>query len=150
MSKFNTIILCLGFIVLCSGKAPKHGVWVVVSNSSSDGRPVEMKFSIASKAGEIGALLAQQEIKAGLQHLPEKKLKEGVYQVQVATQNDLVGASQPFMLDSDRWVLINYIHEDSATIVKTHGYIDTTRFKKIDDKYATLYISISNRKPAGL
>lgn len=150
MSNLSKILLCLGFIVLCAGKASKHAVWVVVSNSSSDGRPVEMKFSIASKAGEIGALLAEQEIKAGLQHLPEKKLKEGVYQLQVATNDNLISASQPFTLDSDRWILINYIREDSANIVKTHGYIDPARFKKIDDKYATLYISISNRKPAGL
>jgi hypothetical protein len=150
MSRFIKPLLCLCLIVLCAGKASKHSVWFVVSNNSSDGRPVDMKFSIAGKAGEIGALLGEQQIKAGLQHLPEKKLKEGVYQLQVAAANDLVGTSQPFTLDSDRWVLINYMCEDSANIVKTYGYIDPARFKKIDGKYATLYISIANRKPAGL
>lgn len=150
MSRIITPLLCICFIVLCAGKASKHSVWFVVSNNSADGRPVDMTFSIAAKAGEIGAMVGQQQIKAGLQHLPERKLKEGVYQVQVAADNNLVGASQHFTLDSDRWVLINYICEDSANIVKTHGYIDPARFKKIDGKYATLYVSVTNRKPAGL
>ncbi len=148
MSTLSRALLFVCFVVLCSGKGSKHSVWFVVSNSSADGRSVDMKFSIAGKSDDAG-IHTEHQIASGLQHLPEKKLKEGVYNVQVTANNDTIGAIQPFTLDSDRWVLINYVREDSAAIIKSYGYIDTTRFKKIDGKYATLYISVSSRKPAG-
>lgn len=151
MSNLIKLCVCACFIILCSARASKHAVRVVVSNSSADGKAVDMKFQIEGKKEGGGALLGEHEVKPGLQALPEKKLKEDVYQVQVEANNSLINsASQPFTLDSDRWVLINYIREDSASIVKSYGYIDPARFKKVDGKYATVYISVTNRKPAGL
>ncbi|NCI47773.1 hypothetical protein [Sediminibacterium soli] len=150
MSKFLSLIMCAALVMLlCSGKVTKHSVWLVVNNTSVDGKPVDMKFSILAPNQER-SMVETQQVNPGIQLLPEKKLKEGPYQFVVNTNGEQVAASQAFTVDSDRWILVNYLCQDSASIMKTYGYIDPTKFKKVGDQYATVYLSIESRKPAGL
>lgn len=150
MSRILSFFLCTGIcIMLCSGKLARHSVWLVVNNSNNDGRTVDMKFSISAQ-NQDKQVTETQQMNPGLQLLPEKKLKEGAYEITINTDDEQVAASQVFTVDSDRWILVNYLRQDSASIIKTYGYIDTTRFKKVDGSYATVYLSIESRKPAGL
>lgn len=150
MSRILSFFLCAGIgFMLCSGKIARHSVWLVVNNSNHDGKPVDMKFSISAQ-NQDKPVTETQQMNPGLQLLPEKKLKEGAYEITINTDDEQVAASQVFTVDSDRWILVNYLRQDSASIIKTYGYIDTTRFKKVDGSYATVYLSIESRKPAGL
>lgn len=149
MSRLSKLALCLGFVLLISAKGGKHSVWLVVSNSSPDNQPVDIHFGIVGRAEEK-VVSTEHTIAPGTQQLPEQKVREGVYQAMITANGDKVSALQPFTLDADRWILVNYIKEDSLSIVKTYGWVDTTRFKKVGDKFATINISIDSRRPAGL
>lgn len=150
MSRFVRLFIGAAmFMLLSSGKLARHSVWLVVNNSSADGKAVDMKFSITPSGSDKPVLDAQQ-VEPGLLLLPEKKLKEGAYHIHVNTNGETVTATQQFTVDSDRWILVNYIRQDSASLVKTYGYLDPARFKKVGDQYATVYLSVESRKPAGL
>ena len=137
------------FLFMSATGSSKHTVWVIINNASSDRQPVDIKLNIIDQK-EVSTVIAEQQIPAGIRQLPEKKYKEGVYQVSAGAGNGQLWFTRPFTLDSERWILINYIREDSANIIKSHGYLDTTVFKKINGLYATLNIYVENRRPAGL
>lgn len=138
-----------GILCLSATTSKKHTVWFYINNSSSLSQPVDLSLSIQPKA-EKEIVLANQELKTGLQELPSQKLSEGVYEIKVRTNHNQLTLSQMLTLDSDRWVIINYALQDSATIVQTNGYLDTTHYKKVGDKYASMYFYIDNRRPPNL
>lgn len=138
-----------GILCLSATTSKKHTVWFYINNSSSLSQQVDLSLSIQPK-NEKEIVLANQELKTGLQELPSQKLSEGVYEIKVTTNHNQLTLSQMLTLDSDRWVIVNYALQDSATIVQTNGYLDTTHYKKVGDKYASMYFYIDNRRPPNL
>lgn len=147
-----SVFLCLtllSFPLLSARYRSKHSAWVIVSNSNMDGKPVDMKIIVTDKK-ESSTVIADQPISIGLQKLPEKKLSEGTYQLSVTAHNNEVGTTQPITVSAECWIIINYVQADSATIVKNEGYLDPNLYKKVNGKYATISVSVNNRRPANL
>ncbi len=142
-------LILLSFPLLSARYRSKHSAWVIVSNSNADGKPVDMKIMVTDKK-EASIVIAEQPIGTGLQQLPEKKLSEGTYQLSVTAHNNEVGTTQPITISTECWIIINYVQADSATIVKNEGYLDPNLYKKINGKYATISVSVNNRRPANL
>lgn len=140
---------CICFFFLSFSNSSKHTVWVIINNTRSGRQPVDMQISFTDSKNQR-KVIAEQEVPAGLQQLPEKKIKEGTYQISVAANDSQVLITQPITLDGDRWIMINYVQQDSAAIIKLQGYLDTTRFTKINDQYATIDIYVDSRRPASL
>ncbi|MDE3252664.1 MAG: hypothetical protein KGO92_07635 [Bacteroidota bacterium] len=139
-----------GLLCLSATTSKKHTVWFYINNSSQLNQPVDLSLSIIPK-DEKAMMVANQELKTGLQELPSQKLSEGVYEIRVAANQNQLNLSQMLTIDSDRWVIINYEVQDSATIVQTNGFLDTTHYKKVSgDKYASMYLYIDNRRPPNL
>lgn len=143
------IFWLLGLLCLSATTSKKHTVWFYINNSSHLSHPVDLSLSIIPK-DEKAMQLVNQQLKTGLQELPSQKLSEGVYEIRVATNQNRLNLSQMLTIDSDRWVIINYELHDSATIVQTNGYLDTTHYKKVGDKYASMYLNVDNRRPPNL
>lgn len=142
-------IWCICFFFLSFSNSSKHTVWVIINNTRAGSKPVDMQISLTDSKNHH-MVIAEQEVPAGLQQLPGKKIKEGTYEFSVAANDSQVLITQPVTLDGDRWIMINYVQQDSAAIVKSHGYFNTTRFTKINNQYATIDIYVDSRRPASL
>jgi hypothetical protein len=46
--------------------------------------------------------------------------------------------------------MVTYIHEDSLTIQKKFGIVDTGMLKKVEGKYTGIDMYIENRRPPNL
>ncbi len=138
-----------GLFFLSATTSKKHTIWLYVNNTSTIAETVDLSLSIIPKNEKTGVMI-HQDLKQGLQELPSRKLSEGVYEVKVNTNHNQVSMSQMLTVDSDRWVIINYEQQDSASIIKTNGYLDTTHYKKVDSGYASMYMYIDNRRPPNL
>lgn len=138
-----------GLLCLAATTSKKHTVWFYINNSSQLSQPVDLSLSIIPK-DEKAIQLTNQEMQTGLHELPSQKLSEGVYEIRVSTNHNTLNLSQMLTIDSDRWVIINYELQDSATIVQTNGFLDTTHYKKVGDQYASMYFYVDNRRPPNL
>ena len=92
----------------------------------------------------------QYQAKRGLQEIPVREFRKGIYALQINTHNGQQSKSLPLRLDSDRWVMVTYIHEDSLTIQKKFGIVDTGMLKKVAGKYSGIDMYIENRRPPNL
>lgn len=146
--RLSKIQLSLAFIFLLSCKAYRPVTYVVFNNESKE----EIDFSIVMNDREKNKNLSprQYQAKPGLQEIPVTKFKRGVYALQINTHNGQQSKSLPLRLDSDRWVMVTYIHEDSLTIQKKFGIVDTGMLKKVDGKYTGIDMYIENRRPPNL
>ena len=121
---------------------------LIINNDSNTEIP--MNLVIAPKNDKKAAKTISQTIKPGLQQLNPEKFAKGSYIISAQTNNGQICNKQNLSLDSDRWIIINYIHNDSLGIYKKYGYVDTSVLKKIDGKYAGLDMYSGSRKPASL
>ncbi len=138
------ILVCLSFSV-----GSKHAAWIIIHNSGKGGSPVDIRVDLLDKNEGI-ALHAELHLAPGIKELPEKKVKDGSYLLTVSANNALLQTSHPITFDSDRWIIINYVEEDSTAIIKSIGFIDATRYKKVNGKYASIQLYADNRRPANL
>lgn len=137
-------LVCLSFSV-----GSRHTAWIIIHNSGKSGNVVDIRVDLLDK-NEGVALHAEQQVAPGIKELPEKKVKDGPYLLSVSANNALLQSSHPVTFDSDRWIIINYIEEDSATIIKSEGFIDANRYKKVNGKYASIQLYADSRRPANL
>lgn len=142
-----TALVASSLLYSCSASKPT--AHVIINNESSDGLPVEMNVSLV-KDKSTNTILARTPLRPGLQFLPSKKIKKGSYFITVGANHDTLLLKQPLTLDTDRWIIITYTHKDSANIIKYHGILDTTHFKKINGKYANLDLYVESRRPPNL
>ena len=146
--QLNKITLLLIFMFLLSCKAYKPVTYVVFNNESKE----KIDFSIVMNDQEKNKKLSPipYQAKPGLQEIPVAQFKRGMYALQIHTHNRQQSKSLPLRLDSDRWVMVTYIHEDSLAIQKKFGFVDTGILKKVDGKYTGIDIYIENRRPPNL
>lgn len=146
--RFSKIQLSLALIFLLSCKAYRPVTYVVFNNESKE----EIDFNIVMNDRKKNKMLApiQYQAKPGLQEIPVAQFKRGTYELQINTHNGQQSKSLPLRLDSDRWVMVTYIHEDSLAIQKKFGFVDTRILKKIAGKYTGIDMYIENRRPPNL
>ena len=112
--RLRKIQLSLALIFLLSCKAYRPVTYVVFNNESKE----KIDFSIVMNDREKNKSLSprQYQAKPGLQEIPVTEFKRGIYALQINTHNGQQSKSLPLRLDSDRWIMVTYIHEDSLTI----------------------------------
>lgn len=144
-----TVFAC--FLTVAGCRASRPVAYIIINNDNAAKTPVNISVSLHGPNTPIGKqILSQAAVQPGLQFIPGKKYKKGTYSLYVSTPDGNLNIHHPLTLDSDRWIIINYTLGDSSNIVRTYGYLDTTSFKKINERYANLDLYIENRRPPNL
>ncbi len=73
-----------------------------------------------------------------------------MYAISAETSNGVVSSTKKVSFDSDRWIIINFMHDDSLNIQRKYGYVDTSVLKKINGKYTGLDMYAESRRPPTL
>jgi hypothetical protein len=141
-------LLMAGCALLGACSASRPAAHVIINNESNQELPIEL--SIIKKHDGSTRHTVTKTLKPGLQEIAFRKFPKGAYAVTVKAHDGLIHTQQPLALDTDRWVMITYMHNDSLTIQKRFGYVDTQNLKKINGKYTGLELYIENRCPPNL
>lgn len=135
-------------ISLAACNVAKQSAHVIVNNESNEEISMQLVFS-NQEDGKTRENLSYS-LKPGLQHVPVRKFPKGSYAIQVNANNGTVCKKYPLALDTDRWIMVTYMQDDSLRLQKKYGYIDTSELKKINGKYAGLNLYVENRRPPNL
>src|SRR5437868_4884218 len=112
---------CLLLFAACSASRPT--AHVIINNDSDRDIPLNLSILNNDKSGSQKTF--SSNIKPGLQELSPGKLSRGVYAISAETSNGVVSSTKKVSFDSDRWILINFMHADSLCIQRKYGYVDT-------------------------
>lgn len=146
--KLHPVSLLLACIFLFACRSYRPVTYVVFNNESKE----KIDFSIVANDRSHNKVLTsiKHQAKPGLQEIPVTQFKRGEYALQINTHNGQQSKVLPIRLDSDRWLMVTYINEDSLTIQKKYGFVDTGILKKIGGKYTGIDMYIENRRPPNL
>lgn len=89
-------------------------------------------------------------LKPGLQEIEVGRFAKGQYLVTAETASGKISLTKSVSLDTERWIIINYISTDSLSIQKKYGYVDTSVLKKIEGRYTGVDMYSENRRPPSL
>src|SRR6476659_9228679 len=101
------------FIACASSRPAAH---LIINNDSNTEIPMNLVISETGKKPNSKTI--SQTIKPGLQQLNAEKFMKGAYTISAETNNGQVCIKQNLSLDTDRWIIINYMHNDSLNIYK--------------------------------
>lgn len=131
-------------IILFSCSTSRPMAHLIINNDSQQSIPIKLSV-ISENSGTTHATI-NQTLKPGLQELSAGRFAKGMYQVLVTTADGQVSSSKKVSLDSERWIIINYTSNDSLSIYKKYGYVDTSLLKKIDGRYTGIDMFTENRR----
>ena len=137
---------CLLLLAACSASRPT--AHVIINNDSDRDIPLNLSISNDDKSGSQKSF--SSNIKPGLQELSPGKLSRGMYAISAETSDGVVTSTKKVSFDSDRWIIINFMHADSLCIQRKYGYVDTSLLKKINGKYTGLDMYAESRRPPTL
>jgi hypothetical protein len=137
---------CLLLFAACSASHPTAHV---IINNDSD-RDIPLNLSISNNDKNSTQKIFSNNIKPGLQELAPEKLSKGMYAICAQTSNGQISSTKQVSFDSDRWIIINFMHADSLNIQRKYGYVDTFLLKKINGKYTGLDMYAESRRPPTL
>ena len=140
------LIIALGGLMAC--RIAKQSAHVIVNNESSEEIPLQMVIS-NQEDGKTKEEI-KYALKPGIQQIPVLKLAKGSYTIDIKANNGAISKTYPLALDTDRWIMVTYMHDDSLRLHKKFGYIDTSELKKINGKYTGLNLYVENRRPPNL
>lgn len=140
------VLFCLLLFAACSASRPT--AHVIINNDSDRDIPLNLSISNHDKSGTRKTY--RNNIKPGLQELSPEKLPKGMYAISAETNDGLVSSTKNISFDSDRWIIINFMHADSMCIQRKYGYVDTVLLKKINGKYTGLDMYAESRRPPTL
>lgn len=146
--RFNKIALLSALLLLLACKSYKPITYVVFNNESKE--KIDFEIVVSDKAKNKTHSPVKHQAKPGLQEIPIAQFKRGQYSFQIQTHDGQQSKVLPLRLDSDRWVMVTYINEDSLTIQKKFGFVDTGILKKNAGKYTGIDMYIENRRPPNL
>ncbi len=143
------IIYVSGIIItLAACTVSKQSAHVIVNNESGENIPMHLIISDQENGKTKEDI--HYSLKPGLQKIPVRKFPKGSYAIQVNTHNGTICKKYPLALDTDRWVMVTYMQDDSLRLHKKYGYVDTSELKKVNGKYAGLNLYVENRRPPNL
>lgn len=128
--------------------APRHAAHFIIYNDSNKETALNVSIRDPEKGNAVKTY--SQIIKPGVQEFEAGKFAEGAYQVSVETVNGTVSLHKTISLDTERWIIINYTCNDSLSIVKKYGFVDTNLLKKMDGNYTGFDMFSDTRRPANL
>lgn len=138
----------LGLLLFAACSASRPTAHVIINNDSDRDIPLNLSISNRDKSGTQKTF--SSNIKPGLQELSPEKLSRGLYNISAETNSGLVSSTKKISFDSDRWIIINFMHADSLCIQRKYGYVDTFLLKKINGKYTGLDMYAESRRPPTL
>ncbi len=141
------VLFC--FCCLSFATGSKHTARIIINAVGTGDKSITLKLSLLDVDGEP-ALQTEQSVETGIRELPEKKVKEGTYVLTVSAHQEQIKIEHPITFDSDRWIIINYSLQDSASILKSEGFIDPNRYKRIEGRYVSVSVYADTRRPANL
>lgn len=144
----NLCSLGVAILLLAACSASKPQAHLIISNESSN----SLLMTVMIREKNNGKLKKQmrQSMQPGLHQIPMGKLHKGSYEVEVNANSGAIRKLYPLALDTDRWLLITYMHGDSAQVQKRYGHLDVCKTKGPDGKYADIDLYIENRRPPNL
>lgn len=134
------------FLISCTASRP--AAYVIINNESSETIPIDLLISNRQE-GKLRERISHS-VRPGLQHIPVKKFPKGSYSVEVNANDGMISKKYPLALDTDRWIMITYMNDDSTGIQKKYGYVDTADLKKVNGKYTGINLYVENRRPPNL
>ncbi len=129
----------------CSASRPT--AYLIVNNDSD--KEVPLTVSISGNDRNSMKTITHT-IKPGLQELTPEKFSKGSYSISAEADHGAVTIKKQLSLDSDRWIMISFLHDDSLNIQKRYGIVDTSVLRKINGKYTGLDLYSENRRPPSL
>lgn len=143
-------LLCLFFfaVVFAACSISKQSAHVIVNNESREHVP--MKLVISDQENGKTKEAVDYLLKPGLQEVHIRKFPKGAYDISLNLKNGVIHKNYPLALDTDRWIMVTYMQDDSLRLQKKYGYIDTASLKKINGEYAGLNLYVENRRPPNL
>lgn len=138
------VVLLISSAILISACGGIRPTALLIINNESDA-PVALTVSITHKNQVSPDHLLTQTIQPGIQQIPAGKFRKGIYRITAAAAGGNPVQTRSLSLDTDRWIIINYINSDSLGIQRKYGYVDTTLMKKIGDRYTSIDIFNENR-----
>ncbi len=147
-SAFFAGLLSISVILLASCSASKPNAHLIINNESANAIPIELLIR-DKEDGKIRRNI-KQAVKPGLQQVALGKLAKGSYELEVKANEGVIQQHYPLALDTDRWILLTYMHGDSIQLQKRYGYVDACKMKKLDGKYAGIDLYVENRRPPNL
>jgi hypothetical protein len=85
----------------------------------------------------------------GIREMEAGKIKNGTYQIHANTPDGTTYFQITQSIDTEKWFVFSFIQNDSVSIGKKYGYVDTSFLKKIDGKFTGISFYAENRKPIG-
>lgn len=148
--RLRKLLLCVFSLVFVFAACTisKQSAHVIVNNESKENVPMKLVISDHENGKtrkEIDYLL-----KPGLQEVQIYKFPKGAYDISLNLKNGVIHKNYPLALDTDRWIMVTYMQDDSLRLQKKYGYIDTSSLKKINGQFAGLNLYVENRRPPNL
>jgi len=143
---FSIALFCVFAFVACSSSRPM--AHLIINNESGSQIPLNVSITHTNNGASVRTInnIAQP----GLQELEAGRFSKGTYSVSAETNNGFVAVKKDVSFDTDRWIIITYIYNDSLNIQKKYGYVDTSLLKKINGKYAGINLYSETRRPPSL
>ncbi len=136
-------VLCSTAVLFaCSASRPM--AHLIINNDSQHSIPI--KLSVISENNGTTHTTIRQTLTPGLQEFNAGRFAKGMYQVSITTSDGQVSSSKKVSLDTERWIIINYTSNDSLSIYRKYGYVDTSLLKKIDGRYTGIDMFTENRR----
>jgi len=134
-------LICSYFIL------PKSQVHFLIQNESNKEVRLNITFSPTDQSEQ--KLTFSASIPPGLREMEAGKIKNGTYQILANTSDGITRFQITQSVDTEKWFVFSFIQNDSLSIGKKYGYVDTSFLKKIDGKYTGISFYAENRRPIG-
>lgn len=141
------LFLVTAWLVQACGSS-RSAAHAIIFNESDQETPIRLSITHPNKT--IPHTIIQHTLKPGLQEVEVGRFAKGQYLVTAETVGGKVSLTKSVSLDTERWIIINYISTDSLSIQKKYGYVDTTVLKKIEGRYTGVDMYSENRRPLSL
>lgn len=142
----SLFLITAWFVQACSSsRAAAHAI---IFNDSD--QPTSLRLSITPNNESRPHTIIQHTLIPGLQEMEVGRFAKGQYLVTAETASGKISLTKSVSLDTERWIIINYISTDSLSIQKKYGYVDTTVLKKIEGRYTGVDMYSENRRPPSL
>jgi len=135
------VMVCSWLLSACGGFRPAANL--VINNESNTAVPLQIR--IAKKGSNQASHSLTSNIAPGIQQIAAGRFAKGQYEVTASLTNGTVSLTRPVSLDTDRWIIINYISSDSISIQRKYGFVDTSFVKKENERFTGIDIYSENR-----
>ena len=90
-------------------------------------------------AGDViySGSLNRSTVAPDIQYMFSKSASKGKYNIIIEADSGKIKETHPLSLGKDKWIIISYNYQkpvDSATLIKTMGFVDSSRLKGIVPK----------------